>query len=98
MAAPLTGQLQITGTAQQLTGPVQVAAFEIKAPSSNINTIYIGQAGVTPTSGHAMEPGDRLAYQRSDQHGETRLSLAPADFYAVGTPGSSDVLTWLGSP
>jgi hypothetical protein len=96
MPGPVTGQLAVTGSAQQLTSVVAVTAFEIKAPLANLNTVYVGASGVTPATGHALEPGDRLAYERSNQTGEPPYQLAPADFFAVGT--SPDVLTWLGSP
>lgn len=96
MSAPLSGQLTVSASAQQLTSPVTVTAFELKAPIANQNTLWIGPAGVTATTGYPLEPGDRLGYERGDQHGQTRLSLTPSDIYAVGT--GPDVLAWFGSP
>lgn len=96
MSAPATGQVAVTSTAQRLTTFAAVTAFEIKAPLANANTVYIGTVGVTTLTGYALDPGDRISYERIDQNDSPRYPLTPADFWVVGV--SPDVLTWLASP
>lgn len=98
MPAPLSGQVNpLSGSAQPLSATaVSVQAFSIKAPATNSNTVFIGPAGVTSATGHALDPGDSFDYERGDQLGHTKFQLNPSDFYAVGT--SPDYVTWLASP
>lgn len=96
MAAPLSGQITLTGTAQPLSPPVAVTAFTIKAPLTNNLPAYIGPAGVTTGTGYQLDPGDEFEYQRQSQSGQARYELGIGDFYAVGT--GPDKVTWLASP
>ena len=96
MAAPISGQVALSGSAQPLSRPVTVAAFVIKAPLTNAHPAFIGPNGVTSTTGPQMDPGDVLEYEGRDQNGLPRYEVGLADFYVVGTGG--DVVTWLSSP
>lgn len=100
MPSPLSGQVNpVTGTAQSLTAgaTISCSAFSIKAPASNVNSVFVGAAGVTTSTGHCLDPGDSLDYERGDQLGHPRFQLNPSDFFVVGTAGS-DIVSWLASP
>lgn len=97
MAGPLYGQLTVSGSAQRLAQPsVEVSAFTIKAPTTNTNLVYIGDASVTTSNGHILAPGDEFQYERLQQNGQPTYQLRPSDFYVVGT--ASDKVSWLASP
>jgi hypothetical protein len=95
--SPITGQLALTGSAQQLTGTIPATSvFSVKAPKSNTHPAFVGPAGVTLTTGYQLDPGDEFNYESLSQNGQPAYQLRPSDFYGVGT--SPDVLTWLASP
>lgn len=96
MPAPLTGQVALSGTAQQLatTTTQNVKAFTLKAASSNLQPAYLGAAGVTTSTGYRLDPGEEFEYER--QLGGTLYELAPSDIYVVGTSG--DRVSWFASP
>ena len=97
MPAPLYGQVLVNATAQVLsTQPQEMIAFTIKAPLSNTNPVWIGDQSVTTSTGHQLDPGDELTYERVSQNGQPQYVLRPSDFWAVGV--APDRLTWLGSP
>jgi len=97
MPTPLTGQISVTGTAQAVsTTPVTVAAWVLKTATTNQNPIFIGPEGITTSTGHQLDPGDSIEYERSFQNGAPRYMLGPSDVYVVGTSG--DKTTWFGSP
>jgi hypothetical protein len=100
MAVPFTGQVAITGTAQQLDASNiagSAAAWSVKAPSTNANTVYIGPAGVTTGTGYPLTPGDEFEYTRMFNQITPLLQLVPTNLFAVGTAGS-DVLAWFATP
>lgn len=100
MSFPITGQVAVTGAAQKLdpTGvSINCAAFAIKAPATNANTVYIGPAGVTTATGYPLTSGDEFEYQRQGLGIQPTLQLTPNDFYVVGTAGS-DVIAFFASP
>lgn len=97
MATPLYGQVVVTGSAMPLSAvTLAPAAFSVKAPSTNANPVYLGDVNVTVSTGYALNPGDSLDYENSDESGKPRYSLSVSDFYVAGTNG--DVVTWLASP
>lgn len=100
MAFPLTGQVAITGTAQQLDSnntAALCAAWSVKAPSTNANTVYVGPPGVTTGTGYPLTPGDEFEYTRQFNTISPSLQLVPTNIYAVGTAGT-DVLAWFATP
>ena len=98
MSAPLTGQVTVTSTATQIapasTG--QVTAFTIKSSQTNTTTVYIGPAGVTPSTGYDLDAGETFEYERSTLQGQNKYELRPSDFYVVGAGGGT--ISWLASP
>lgn len=96
MAAPLTGQVAVTGTAAQLTPAKVVSVYAIKAPLTNVKPVFIGSAGVTLTTGYQLDPGDVFEYEVRNQTGLPVLAIQISDLYAVGT--APDAVTWLASP
>lgn len=102
MGIPLTGQAIVTGPTTGV--PVstvllpETKAYQIKAPSSNSNPVFIGSATVTSTTGHQLDPGDVFEYQFTNVSGQGTFALAVSDFYVVGTAASGDKVTWLASP
>lgn len=99
MPTPLVGNRTMTGISsavQVSTTPVNVSAWILKAPITNSGPVFIGPAGVTSTTGHAMDPGDSQEYERTTQNTGNRYELSPQDVWAAGTSG--DILTWFGSP
>lgn len=95
--SPLCGQITVSGSAQRLSSPLgDVAAFIIKAPSTNSNSVYVGDANVTTSSGFILNPGDLLEYERIVQNGQPVYQLRPSDFYVVGT--APDKVSWVASP
>ena len=99
MAAPIAGQVAVTGTPQSLD-PTQKAvncvAFALKAPATNSATVYFGPAGVTSTSGYPLTPGDEFEYTRQFNRITPSLQCTPADFFVVGT--APDVIAFFASP
>lgn len=96
MAAPATGQVQLTNAAQAITTPRASTAFAIKAPLSNARAAFIGPVGVTLTTGHQLDPGDTFEYERKSQSGQPTYEISIGDLYVCGTVG--DVISWLASP
>lgn len=99
MSVPLTGQVAVSGTAQQLDSGSLAAAcaqFIIRAPASNAAAVFIGGPSVTSGTGFQLDAGTDVTYERLSQNGQPAYQLKPSDFYAVGT--SPDVVTWLASP
>lgn len=97
MPAPISGQLVLSSSAAPLVAfPVIGRGFTIRAPLTNTGPAYLGPAGVTSTTGHQLDPGDSLDYERTDQNGQVRYQLNVSDFYGVGNSG--DLITWLVSP
>ena len=98
MSTPLYGQAAAGATATALSAtPINCAAFEIKAPASNANPVFLGDANVTTGTGHQLDPGEIFGYQRSSFNGQVRFELKPSDFYVVGS-GGGDKVTWVASP
>lgn len=99
MPAPFTGQISLTGSAQQID-PAGVAAsckaFTIKAPLSNQQRAFIGPASVTPSTGFQLDQGDTVTYERIAQSGQPSYEQQPSDYWAVGTAG--DLVTWMAFP
>lgn len=99
MAFPLSGQIVLSGTAQPLSAtPVDTTAWSVKAPLTNVNPVFIGPPGVTTSSGHQLDPGDSMEYERSAQNGQPMYPIGPNDCYGVGTANAGDKLTWFASP
>ena len=99
MPSPLTGQVALSGAAQQLDSSGAAGnckAFSIKAPLSNAKPAYIGPAAVTSGNGYQLDPGDEMSYERIAQNGQPNYELRPSDFWVVGTSG--DLVAWLASP
>lgn len=97
MSAPLYGQVAVSGTAQVLVATARdVTGFTIKAPASNVLPIFLGDKNVLTTTGHQLDPGDSLDYERLNQNGQPVYQLKPSDFWVVGT--APDIVTWLASP
>lgn len=101
MPAPLTGQVTTTGSAQQLDSlnvAASCTAFVIKAPLTNSNTgIFIGSSGVTTGTGHQLDPGDEIAYERIESNSAPRYPGRPSDFW-VWIVTSGDKITWIAFP
>lgn len=99
MGTLLTGQVAVTGTAQQLDSGNSASActaFAIKAPKTNTGEVFVGTTGVTSSTGYALDPGESFIYERRNDNGYPRYQLQVSDFWAVGTSG--DNVTWLASP
>lgn len=96
MAAPQTGQLTLTASAQVLTTPVNVAAWVLKALATNSGIAYIGPSGVTTANGYPLVPGEEFDYQRNFQNGQVVYPLQPSDISVVGTVG--DIVAWFATP
>jgi hypothetical protein len=97
MATPITGQVQITASAQPLSASsVDCTAFSAKAAVTNAHPVYVGPAAVTVNNGFRLDPGDSISVERSSQHGRPVYQVGPADFSAIGTAG--DVVSWLAFP
>lgn len=102
MPTPITGQAVVTG----LASPVAVStvllpeakAYQLKAPASNANPVFVGPANVTSTTGFQLDPGDAIEYQFTNMSGVSVFALAVSDYYVVGTAASGDKVTWLASP
>lgn len=89
--------MTVSASPQALSAaPVVATAFSVKAPSANAGTVFIGNSGVSTSSGHYLEPGDFIDYEHNDQHGEAKYLLNVSDFYVTGTSG--DKISWLASP
>ncbi len=97
MPAPITGQVNLSASAQPLSAtPIESSAYSIKASAYNGGPAYIGNAGVTASTGHELAPGETQDYERNNQSGQPRFQINIADWYAVGTSG--DKITWVLSP
>ncbi|MDE2102255.1 MAG: hypothetical protein KGL39_33730 [Patescibacteria group bacterium] len=96
---PLTGQVAVSGTAQQID-PNQTAskcrAFTIYAPKGNSAGVFIGASGITSSTGHQLDPGQSFTYERRSDNAQPFYQLRPSDFWVVGT--SPDKVSWLASP
>ena len=98
MASPLTGQVVVTGSAQPLSATAtETFAYVIKAPASNVNPVFIGNSGVTTSTGYQLDPGDELAYERLNQAGQPIYKYDVSDWYVIGTPSAGDKCVWLAS-
>lgn len=97
MPAPGYGQISTTGSAQQVD-PSQkggsCTAFVIRAPLTNTGKVFIGDASVTTGTGHQLDPGDEITYERASQTGQAFFQQRPSDFF-VWIVTSGDVVTWL---
>lgn len=96
MPIPLTGQITVSSTAQQIDAGQaagKCVAFTIRAPLSNAHSVFVGASGVTSETGHQLDAGDELSYERRALNGQPFYQSRPADFWVVGTVG--DVVTWL---
>ncbi len=97
MPAPITGQVNLSASAQPLSAtPIESSAYSIKASAENGQAAYVGSASVTTGIGHELAPGESLDYERNNQSGQPRFQINIADWYAVGTSG--DKITWVLSP
>lgn len=96
MPSPLHNQIAATGTAARLSPPLTVSVYTIKAPRTNVATVYIGGASLTTANGYPLDPGDEFTYQRNDQVAPPALSLTISDWWVVGTTG--DKVAWTASP
>jgi len=97
MPTPISGQVAVSATAQPLAPThVEVTAWVLKAPSTNVNPVFVGGVGVTSSTGHQYDPGDSFEYERSTQNGAPKYQISPDDVYVVGTAG--DRVTWFASP
>lgn len=96
MSTVLTGQVQLTGTAQQLD-PTQTtancSAFQIRAPYGNSQPAFVGGVNCTTTGGHILDPGNSLTYERQAQNGSTIYQGRLSDFWVCGSDG--DLVTWV---
>lgn len=93
------GQITQTGSAQQIDSAGKAGScvtFIIKAPLSNASGVYIGDdASVTNSTGHQLDPGDEMTYERLAQNGQPYYQATPSKFWVwIVTPG--DKVTWLG--
>jgi hypothetical protein len=96
MSTVLTGQVDLTSTAQQLDTSQATAScvvFTIRAPYSNTNPAFIGGSDLTTETGHQLDPGNSVVYERQVQNGSTLYQGRLSDFYVAGTTG--DTVTWL---
>ena len=87
------GQLAVTGTGQPLT-TARTPAREvllIKAHTTNADPLFLGEAGVTTSTGYPIQPGAEF---RITSSGPLTLNREPWRIYAVGTQG--DRLSWIG--
>ena len=98
MSKPITGQVVLSGTPQQLSTLQGFAAvISIKASPNNAHSAYIGPSGVTLTSGYELAPGETMEYEgKSSNLGLPGLEISPSDLYVVGT--NPDVVSWFVSP
>jgi hypothetical protein len=100
MASPLYGQITATGSAQQID-PTQKAgsctAFEIPAPLTNAGSVFIGDSAVTNSTGHQLDPGDTITYERQALNTGPFYQCHPSDFF-VWIVTSGDKVTWLALP
>lgn len=96
MASPLTGQaLASTGTPVQL-GTANPQTFTIKAPAANANPVFIGGSAVTTATGHQLDPGETLSYERRSSLSGPTYQISLPECFLAGTTG--DKVTWFGSP
>jgi hypothetical protein len=93
-AAPVSGQITVSGTAQQLSATaVGGSALLLKAPASNANAVYIGPSTVTTSTGFPLDPGEDFTIEHRSQNGLPKYETTAADLYVVGT--ASDKLGWI---
>lgn len=95
MSKLVTGQVVLSGTAAQLsTDPkIENKFLVLKAPATNAATAYFGVAGVTTTTGHAIDPGESVNIDDTLVEGGARMDIQPQDIYVVGT--NPDKVTWV---
>lgn len=99
MSLPITGQCPLTDpntSARVSLSPVNVSAWVLKAPVTNLAPAWIGAPGVTSSTGHQLDPGETMEYERSTQNTGNKYEVTPYDVAACGSSG--DKLTWFGSP
>lgn len=92
-----TGQITLTTSAQALataSAVSRVRGFIVKAPITNVGRMWIGETGVTTTTGYPIEPGDEVEFVWSMELGKPKFDVYPSDVYVVGTAG--DKAVWLG--
>lgn len=87
---PAFGQVQMTGSAVQLSSNSLTNGVIITAKSSNTANIILGLAGVSTTedgsgNGYILEPGSSISYACDNTN----------EIYAIGTSG--DILSFAGS-
>ena len=80
-----TGQLAVTTAAQALKGTYVGASYlVVKSLKANTGTVYIGGAGVTDTTGYALDPGDSVVVPYNAVNGLFAIAAA-----------TGNSLTWL---
>ena len=95
MAAPLTGQITVSGSAQQIS-TLNPSAYTIKASSTNGNPVFIGTSSVTTGTGFRLDAGETFDVEKRQINGLPRYETALSEWYVVGT--ASDVVSWVGFP
>jgi hypothetical protein len=89
------GQAAVTTIAAALSANVTQIGRDsliIKAHAGNSGSVYIGETGVTTSTGYPLAPGEEIAMVSSVH--PRRETFKPADVYVVGTNG--DRVAWMG--
>lgn len=87
------GQVAVTGTAAQLSSTAtKLNSLIIKAHSANAANVYIGEAGVTTSTGYELVPGEEFIFTPDTNLNKMPL---PTEVYVVGTSG--DDVSWIGT-
>jgi hypothetical protein len=93
------GQVAVTGTAAPLSTDRTLrvsGTLIVKAAAANSGSVYLGNAGVTSSTGYPLYPGEELPIttgQAAPGRGR-RETLTPNEIHVVGTNG--DRLAWMG--
>lgn len=93
MAVIRTGQVTISASAQQISTYTDTS-YVIKARPGNTGPVYIGESGVTTSTGYILEPGDSFEVTAA-LTGHPVFNVALSQLYVIGT--SSDKISWLSS-
>lgn len=95
MARFKTGVVTLTGPAQQIrpADTIEFSQYKLKALSTNVSNIALGDSTVTASAGYMLEPGDSELYDYSIGANHPIADAGLDQWYVAGTAG--DKLTWL---
>jgi hypothetical protein len=94
MAAPLAGQVAVTGTAAALsTSTSEISVLLIQADWDNAAEVCVGPTGVTTSTGFKLTPGQELSLEYQNVSGDFVVEPKLTELFVVGSPG--DGVSWL---